>query len=161
MFGKKNALLLEEAEATIKRQQEKIDWYQRHYEKQQVYIEELYDVIGDLSRQLGVILTAENIERVKNSPYLEGNSNFLYDLHTLFSTRFKKGKNVTCYFGKELAEIKRKFEDRDFKGSEMAYLTERFTLGDLRRLLREGMWKNHLIVVLKAIRRDRKLDSNM
>lgn len=61
MFGKKNALLLEEAEAKLKQQQDKLDWYQRHYEKQQVYIEELYDVVGDLSRQLGIVHTCQDI----------------------------------------------------------------------------------------------------
>ncbi|HIJ80278.1 MAG TPA: hypothetical protein HPP76_01055 [Desulfuromonadales bacterium] len=158
MFGKKNALLLQAAEETIKRQQEKIDWYQRHYEKQQQYIDDLYDLIADLARQLGAVLNAENIERLKNSPYLENNSNFMLDLYTLFSTRFKKGKNVTCYFGKDLSDIKKKFSDRDFKNCELAYLTERFSLGDLRRVLKEGMWKNHLDVVLRTIRRDKKLD---
>ena len=48
MFGKK-AQLLEEAEKTISQQQDQLDRYKRHYEKQQEYIEGLYDVIGDLS----------------------------------------------------------------------------------------------------------------
>ena len=134
MFGKKNAILLEGAEAKLRQQQDKLDWYQRHYEKQQVYIEELYDVVGDLSRQLGMVLKSENMERLQKNPFLEENSNFFLDLYLLFSTRFKKGKNVTCYYGKELEELQRKFQDRDFKNSKNVHLTERLTLENLRTL---------------------------
>ena len=139
MFGKK-AQLLEEAETTIKRQQEQLDTYKRHYEKQQEYIEGLYDVIADLSRQLGSALKHENLERLQNNPYREENSNFFLDLHTLFNAKIKKGQNVTCYFGKELPEIKRKFQDRDFNNSTLTLLTERFTLDDLRTLFKDWLW---------------------
>lgn len=158
MFGKKNALLLEEAEAKIKQQQEKLEWYQRHYEKQQVYIEDLYDVVGDLSRQLGMVLKSENMERLQKSSFLEENSNFFLDLYLLFSTRFKKGKNVTCYFGKELEELKRKFQDRDFKNSNNVHLTERLSLENLRTLFKDGLWRKSVEDSLRAIRSDRKLD---
>src|SRR5664279_2615160 len=131
MFGKKNALLLEEAQAQIKLLHDKLDWYQRHYEKQQGYVEELYDVVGDLSRQLGLVLKSENIERLQQSPFLEETSNFFLDLYVLFNTRLKKGRNVTCYFGKELEELQRKFENRDFKNISVINLTERLTLGNL------------------------------
>lgn len=159
MFGKKNALLLEEAEAKIKQQQDKLDWYQRHYEKQQVYIEELYDVVSDLSRQLGMVLKIENMERLQKSSYLEDNSNFFLDLYLLFSTRFKKGKNVTCYYGKELEELQRKFQDRDFKNSKNIHLTERLTLDDLRKLFKDGLWRKSVEESLQAIRHERKLDT--
>jgi len=127
MFGKKNQLL-EEAEVTIQNQQELIDKYKRVYEKQQGYIEGLYDVIGDLTRQLGSVLQKENLERLQNNPHLEDNSNFFLDLHALFSSRVKKGSNVTCYFGKDLMELRRKFQDRDFKDSTLIHLTERFSI---------------------------------
>ena len=160
MFGKKNALLLEAAEAKIKQQQDKLDWYQRHYEKQQVYIEELYDVAGDLSRQLGMVLKGENMERLQASPFLEGNSNFFLDLYLLFSTRFKKGRNITCYYGKELEELQRKFEDRDFKNCKVTYLTERLSLGDLLTLLRVGLWRKSVEDSLIMIRNEKKMDTN-
>lgn len=160
MFGKKNALLLEEAEAKIKLQQDKIDWYERHYEKQQMYIEELYDVVSDLSRQLGMVLKSENFERIQNSVFLEENSNFFLDLHTLFDTKLKKGKNVSCYYGKDLEELQRKFEDRDFKNSKVVYLTERLTLENLRTILRVYLWRKPLEESLQAIRSERKLDTN-
>src|SRR6185369_1775767 len=158
MFGKK-AQLLEDAEATIKQLQEQLDRYKRHYEKQQDYIEGLYDVVGDMSRQLGSALKKENLERLQNNPYLEDNSNFFLDLHTLFSSKIKKGQNVTCYFGKELAEINRKFQERDFKNGRLVHLTERFTLDDLRKLFKEWMWKKPLEEGLVAIRKERDLDS--
>jgi hypothetical protein len=158
MFGKKNALLLEDAETKIKQLQDKLDWYQRHYEKQQGYIEELYDVVGDLSRQLGMVLKSENIERLQKSPFLEENSNFFLDLHMLFSSRLQKGKNVTCYFGKELEELQRKFQDRDFKNSKNAHLTERFTLDNLRAFIKEGLWRKPVAESLQAIRDERRLD---
>jgi hypothetical protein len=160
MFGNKNAVLLAEAEAKIKQQQDKLDWYQRHYEKQQVYIEELYDVIGDLSRQLGMVLNSENMERIQASPFLGDNSNFFLDLYVLFSNRFKKGRNVTCYYGKELEELQRKFEDRDFKNSKVLYLTERLSLDDLLTLLRIGLWRKSVEDALQAIRSERKLETN-
>ncbi len=159
MFGKKNALLLEEAEEKLKRQQEKLDWYQRHYEKQQGYIEELYDVVADLSRQLGMVLNKENLERIQNHQNLEDNSNFFLDLYLLFSSRFKKGKNVTCYYGKELEELQRKFQDRDFKNSKLVYLTERLTLYNLCELFKEGIWRKSIEDKLRAIRNERKLDT--
>jgi hypothetical protein len=158
MFGKKNALLLLEAEAKIKQQQEKLEWYQRHYEKQQNYIENLYDITGDLSRQLGMVLKAENMERLQKSTFLEENSDFFLDLYLLFSTRYHKGKNVTCYFGKELEELKRKFQDRDFKNSKNIYLTERLTLENLRSLFKDGLWRKTVEESLKAIRDERQLD---
>jgi hypothetical protein len=158
MFGKKNALLLEEAEAKIKQQQEKLDWYQRHYEKQQGYIEELYDIVGDFSRQLGIVLKNENIERLKKSPFLEENSDFFLDLYLLFSTRFKKGRNVTCYYGKDIDELKRKFQDRDFKNCKNIHLTERLTLGNLSTFFRDGLWRKSVGDSLQVIRSERKLD---
>lgn len=158
MFGKKNALLLEEAEEKLKRQQEKLDWYQRHYEKQQGYIEELYDVVADLSRQLGMVLDKNNMERILNHPNLEDNSNFFLDLYLLFNSRFKKGKNVTCYFGKDLEELKRKFQDRDFKNSTLVHLTERLNLYNLCTLLKEGLWRKNIEDTLRSIRNERKLD---
>ena len=160
MFGKKNALLLKEAEANIKRQQDKLDWYQRHYEKQQIYIEELYDVAGDLSRQLGMVLNGKSIERIQVSPFLEDNSNFFIDLYLLFSTRFKKGKNVTCYYGKELKELQSKFEDRDFRNSRIIHLTERLSLKDLLVLLRGGLWNKSVEDSLQTIRSEKKFDTN-
>jgi len=150
--------LLQEAEATSRQQQEQLDKYKRHYEKQQGYIEGLYDVIGDMSRQLGAALQKENLDRLQNNPYLEDNSNFFLDLHTLFSSRIKKGSNVTCYFGKDLVEIKRKFQDRDFKDSALIHLTERFSIDDLRRLFKDWMWKKPLLEGLKAIRNEKNLD---
>lgn len=159
MFGKKNALLLEEAEARIKQQQDKLDWYQRHYEKQQVYIEELYDVVGDLSRQLGMVLKSENIERLQKSPFLDENSNFFLDLYLLFTTKFKKGKNVASFFGKDLEDIKRKFQDRDFKNCKNVYLTERLTLENLRTLLRVGLWRKSIEEMLRSLRVEKKLDN--
>lgn len=158
MFGKK-AQLLEEAETTIQQLQDQLDKYKRHYEKQQDYIEGLYDVIGDLSRQLGSVLQKENLERLQSNPYLEDNSSFFLDLHALFSSKIKKGQNVTCYFGKDLLEINRKFQDRDFKNSKLTLLTERFTLDDLRKLFKEWMWKKPLETGLLAIRKERDLDS--
>jgi hypothetical protein len=157
MFGKKAQLL--EADTTIRQLQEELDRSKRHYEKQQDYIEGLYDVISDLSRQLGSVLQKENLERLQNNPYLEDNSNFFLDLFTLFSSKIKKGHNVTCYFGKDLIEIKRKFQDRDFKNSRLTLQTERFTLDDLRKLFKEWMWKKPLEEGLLAIRRERDLDS--
>lgn len=159
MFGKKNAILLSEAETKIKQQQDKLDWYQRHYEKQQCYIEELYDVVGDLSRQLGMVLKSENMERLQKSPFLEENSNFFLDLYLLFSTRFKKGKNVTCYYGKEREELQRKFQDRDFKNSKVIQLTERLTLGNLRTVFKDGLWRKSVEDSLQQIRSERNLDS--
>jgi hypothetical protein len=158
MFGKK-AQLLEEAESTIRQQQDQIEKYKRQYEKQQGYIEGLYDVIGDMSRQLGAALQQENLERLQKNPYLEENSNFFLDLHLLFSSKIKKGSNVTCYFGKDLIEIKRKFQDRDFKNSDAIHLTERFSIDDLRKVFKEWMWKKPLVDGLKAIRKERDLDS--
>jgi hypothetical protein len=160
MFGKKNTLLLEEAEAKIRLQQDKLDWYQRHYEKQQVYIEELYDVVGDFSRQLGMVLKSENMERLQKSAFLEDNSNFFLDLYLLFSTRFKKGRNVTCYYGKELEELQRKFQDRDFKNSRIIQLTERLALGNLRTFFKDGLWRKSVEDSLQSIRNERKLDTN-
>ena len=157
MFGKKAQL--EEAAATIRQQQDLIEKYKRDYEKQQGYIEGLYDVIGDLSRQLGSLLQKENLERVQNSPYLEENSNFFLDLHMLFSSKLKKGSNVTCYFGKDLLELKRKFQDRDFKNSTLTHLTERFSIDDLRKIFKEWMWKKPLADGLNAVRKERGLDS--
>ena len=158
MFGKKNAALLEEADTRIKQLNDKLEWYQRHYEKQQGYIEELYDVVGDLSRQLGLVLKSENIERVQRSPYLEETSDFFLDLYVLFNTRLKKGKNVTCYFGKELEELRRKFEDRDFRNSEIINLTERLTLGNLCSLFKRGLWRGTVEDSLKALRAERGFD---
>jgi hypothetical protein len=160
MFGKKNAALLELAETKIKQQQDKLDWYQRHYEKQQGYIEELYDVVGDLSRQLGMVLKSENMERLQKSPYLEENSNFFLDLYLLFSTRFKKGRNVTCYYGKELEELQRKFQERDFKNSKVILLTERLNLENLRSVFKDGLWRKSVEDTLLAIRSERNLDSD-
>lgn len=159
MFGKK-AELLQEAETTINQQQEQLDRFKRNYEKQQEYIEGLYDVIGDLSRQLGSVLQKENLERLQNNPYLEENSHFLLDLHLLFSSKITKGPNVTCYFGKDLSEIKRKFQDRDFRNGKLAHLTERFTLDDLRKLFKDWMWKKPLEQGLLAIRKERNLDTD-
>lgn len=158
MFGNKGQLL-QEAEIKIKQQQEQLDRVTRHYEKQQQYIEELYDVISDLTRQLGSVLQKENLERLQSNPYLEDNSNFFLDLHILFSSTIKKGQNVTCYFGKDLVDIKRKFQERDFKNGRLALLTERFTLNDLRKLLKAWMWKKPLEEGLMAIRKERDLDS--
>jgi len=158
MFGKK-AQLLQDAETTIKQQQDQLDKYKRHYDKQQEYIEGLYDVIGDLSRQLGSVLQKENLERLQNNPYLEDNSSFFLDLYTLFSSKIKKGQNVTCYFGKDLVEINRKFQERDFKNGKLAHLTERFTLDDLRKLFKEWMWKKPLEEGLLAIRKEKDLDN--
>lgn len=157
MFGKK-AQLLQDAEATIRQQQEQIDKLKRHYEKQQEYIEGLYDVIGDMSRQLGAALQKENLERLQNNPHLEDNSSFFLDLHALFSSKIKKGSNVTCYFGKDLVEIKKKFQDRDFKNSALIHLTERFTIEDLRRVFKEFMWRKPLAEGLATIRKEKDLD---
>lgn len=157
MFGKKQQLL-HEAEATIRQQQELIGKYRRQHEKQQAYIEGLFDVIGDMSRQLGSALQKENLERLQSNPYLEDNSNFFLDLHTLFSSRTHKGSNVACYFGKELQEIKRKFQDRDFKNSSMVHLTERFTIEDLRGLFKNWMWKKPLEEGLIAVRKEKNLE---
>jgi hypothetical protein len=158
MFGKK-AQLLQDAEVTIKQQQDQLEKHKRHYEKQQEYIEGLYDVIGDLSRQLGAALQKENLERLQNNPYLEENSNFFLDLHMLFSSKIKKGSNVTCFFGKDLVEIKRKFQDRDFKNSATIHLTERFSIEDLRKIFKEWMWKKPLLDGLQAIRKEKNLDT--
>jgi hypothetical protein len=158
-FGKKTQQL-DDADATIKQQLDLIERYKRNYEKQQGYIEELYDLVGDLSRQLGTALNKDNIERLQNHPYLDQNSEFFMDLHALFSSRIKKGQNVTCYFGKDLGEIKRKFQDRDFKNSDLIHLTERFTLNDLRMLIKNWMWKKPLVDGLQAIRIERDLDSS-
>jgi hypothetical protein len=158
MFGKKNALLLEEAEAKIRQQQEKLDWYQRHYEKQQGYIEELYDLVGELTRQFGVMLQCENLERLVKHPFLQENSSLFLDLHLLFSTKLKKGKNVTCYFGKELEELKRRFQDRDFKNSANIHLTERLTIGELTTLLKERLWRKSVVESLQSIRSEKKFD---
>jgi len=158
MFGRRNQLLVE-AETTIRQQKDLIDKYKRQYEKQQDYIEGLYDVIGDMSRQLGAALKKENLERLQNNPFLEDNSNFFLDLHTLFSSKVKKGANVTCYFGKDLVDIKRKFQDRDFKNSALIHLTERFSVDDLRSIFKEWMWKKPLAEGLNAIRKEKNLDS--
>ena len=160
MFGNKNELLLREAEARIKQQQDKLDWYQRHYEKQQVYIEELYDVVGDFSRQLGMVLKSENMERLQKSTFLEENSAFFLDLYLLFSIRLKKGRNVTCYYGKALEELQRKFQDRDFKNCHNAYLTERLTLGDLRTLFKSALWRKSVEETLLELRKERKLEED-
>ena len=160
MFGKKNALLLEAAEAKIKRLQEKLDWYQQHYEKQQDYVEDLYDVVGDLSRQLGMVLKSENLDRLQKSSFLEDNSNFFLDLYLLFSTRLRKGKNVSCYYGKELDELQRKFQDRDFKNSKIVHLTERLNLEDLRTLFKDGLWRKTVEDSLRAIRVEKNLDTD-
>jgi hypothetical protein len=157
MFGRTNQLL-KDAQATIRQQQDLIDRYKRQYEKQQGYIEGLYDVIADMSRQLGAALQQDNLERLQNNPYLEDNSNFFLDLNTLFSSRVKKGSNVTCYFGKDLVEIKRKFQDRDFKDCSTTHLTERFSIEDLLTILKEWMWKKPLVDGLKAIRKEKSLD---
>ena len=159
MFGiGKKSQLLEEAEATIRQQQELIDKYKRNYEKQQGYIEGLYDVIGDLTRQMGSALQKDTLERLQINPHLEDNSNFFLDLHTLFSSKIKKGSNVTCYFGKDLVELRRKFQDRDFKDSSLILLTERFTIEDLRRIFKEWMWKKPLAEGLQALRKEKGLD---
>jgi len=158
MFGNKKQLF-QEAEATIRQQQDLIDKCKRQYEKQQGYIEGLYDVIGEMSRQLGAALKQENLERLQNNPYLEDNSNFFLDLHTLFSSRINKGSNVTCYFGKDLVDLKRKFQDRDFKNSALIHLTERFSIDDLRRIFKDWMWKKPLMEGLQAIRKEKDLDS--
>jgi hypothetical protein len=160
MFGKKNALLLEEAESQLRLQQDKLDWYQRHYAKQQIYIEELQDVVGDLSRQLGMVLKSENMERLQKNTFLEDNSNFFLDLYLLFSTKFKKGKSVACYYGTELEELRRKFQDRDFKSSKVIHLTERLTLENLRTLLKDGLWRKPVEDSLRSIRSERRLDTN-
>jgi len=112
-----------------------------------------------MSRQLGAALQQENLERLQKNPYLEDNSNFFLDLHLLFSSKIKKGSNVTCYFGKDLVEIKRKFQDRDFKNSELIHLTERFSIDDLRKIFKEWMWKKPLADGLKAVRKEKDLDS--
>jgi hypothetical protein len=161
MFGKKNALLLEEAEAKIRHLQDKIDWYERHYEKQQIYIEELYDVVAVICRQLGMVLESENIERLQKHRNLQDNSNFFLDLYRLFSTKFQKGKNVACYYGKDLDELQRKFQERDFKNSRIVYLTERLTLDNLLTIIKEGLWNKSLEDTLVAIRRERKLETNL
>jgi hypothetical protein len=158
MFGKKNALLLEDAEARIKQLQDKLDSQQRQSEKQQIHIEELYDVIGDLSRQLGIVLKSENMERIQKSSFLDENSNFFLDLYLLFSTRFKKGREVSCYYGRELEELKRKFQDRDFKNSKVIHLTERLSLEDLRGLFKDGLWRKSVEDALQSIRNQKKLD---
>ena len=116
-------------------------------------------MIGDMARQLGAALKKENLERLQNNPYLEDNSNFFLDLHALFSSKVKKGENVTCYFGKDLVDIKRKFQDRDFKNSALIHLTERFSVDDLRRIFKEWMWKKPLAEGLNAIRKEKNLDS--
>lgn len=157
MFGKK-AELLQEAETTIQQLQDKLDRYKRHYENQQEYIEKLYDVIGDMSRQLGSALQKDNLVRLQINPYLEENSNFFLDLYTLFSSKVKKGQNITCYFGKDLVDITRKFQERDFKDGKLALLTERFMLDDLRKLFKDWMWKKPLKEGLLAIRKERDLD---
>jgi hypothetical protein len=149
MFGKTDQLL-HEAEATIRQQQ-------RQYEKQQEHIEELYDVIGDLARQLGSALQKENLERLQHNPFLEENSNFFLDLSSLFSSRVKKGPNVTCYFGKDLIELKRKFQDRDFKNSTLIHRTERMSIEDLRRIFKEFMWKKPLLEGLNTLRKEKSL----
>jgi len=157
MFGKKAQLL--EADTANKQLQEQLERCKRNYEKQQEYIEGLYDVIGDLSRQLGAVLQKENLERLQTNPYSADNSSFFHDLHALFSSKIKKGQNVTCYFGKDLADIKRKFQDRDFKNSKLIHLTERFTVDDLRKLFKEWMWKKPLEEGLTAIRKERDLET--
>jgi len=160
MFGRKKALLLKEAEAKISQLQIKIDWYERHYEKQQTYIEDLYDVVAVMSRQLGMVLDNENMERLQKHRNLQDNSNFFLDLNLLFSTKFQKGKNVTCYYGKDLDELQHKFNDRDFKNSKIVYLTERLTLNNLYKILKDGLWIRPLEDSLRAIRSGRKLDTN-
>jgi hypothetical protein len=158
LFGKKTQML-GEADSTIKQQQDVIDRYKRHYEKQQEYIDGLYDVISDLTRQLGSVLNADNLERLQKNPHLEDNSNFFLDLSMLFGSKLKKGQNLTCYFGKDLAEIRRKFQERDFRNSDLILLTERFSLDDLRNLLKNWMWKKPLVDGLQAIRLEKDLDS--
>jgi len=159
MFGNKKAQLLEAAEAKIKLQQERLDWYQRHFESQQAHIEELYDVVSDLSRQLGMVLKSDNIERLQKSSYLEENSNFFLDLYLLFNARFRKGKNISSYYGRDLDDIKRKFQDRDFKNSALIHLTERLTLDDLRTLFKDGLWRKSLKDMLLSIRIEKQLDT--
>ena len=157
MFGMKNQQV-QNAEENIRQLQEQVEKLKRHYDKQQDYIEGLYDVISDLTRQLGSALKPENMERLQHNPHLEDNSNFFLDLHALFSSRIKKGTNVTCFFGKDLPEIRRKFQDRDFKNHELAHMTERLTIQDLSTLLRDWMWKKPLAEGLRSIRKDKALD---
>jgi hypothetical protein len=119
----------------------------------------LYDVIADLSRQIGMVFRSENMKRLQDHPNLADNGNFLLDLHLLFSSRFKKGENRACYFGKDLDVLQRKFQDRDFKNSKLVHLTERLTLSNLCTLFREGLWKNTLEGALLEIRKEKKLDT--
>ncbi len=156
-FGNKTQKLLNDAETTIKQQQDLIEHYTRHYEKQQKYIESLYDVIGDLTHRLGMALDTDNWDRLEANPYLEENSDFYLDMGVLFSARMRKRQNVTCYFGKELALIKKKFQDRDFRNASLVYLTERFTLDDLLKLFKNRMWKKPLKESLESIRKERGL----
>jgi hypothetical protein len=157
MFGRKTRLL-KEAQATITSQEEMLDWYQRHYVKQQGYIEGLYDVIGDLSVQLSLALGEERLKQ--NSSNNARTSDFFSDLAILFSTKLKTKRNVKCYFGKPLPELKKRFHDRDFRNSSNIYLTERFSLDDLRRVFRELAANKPLEAVLTAIRESKKLDAH-
>ncbi len=157
IFGKTNQQL-EDAEARIKKLQEQLDWHERHYQKQQGYIEGLYDVIGDLCRQLGMVLNRDNYPRIQGHRNQTDNCNFFQDLAPLFHSRMNKNRNITCYFGKDLVEIRKKFQDRDFKDSSLIHLTERFSLEDLKRLLRDLMWKKPLKDGLAEIRAEKKLD---
>lgn len=155
IFGKKE---LEEAHARNKKLSEQLEWHERHYQKQQEYIEDLYDLIGDMSRQLGMVLNEVNYDRIRKHPNVDDCSNFFQDISQLFNTRIKKNRNVTCYFGKDLVEIRKKFEDRDFRDSSLIHLTERFSLYDLKRFIRELAWKKPLREGLEDIRRERNLD---
>ena len=155
IFGKKE---LEEANARNKKLSEQLEWHERHYQKQQEYIEDLYDLIGDMSRQLGMVLNEVNYDRIRKHPNVDDCSNFFQDISQLFNTRIKKNRNVTCYFGKDLVEIRKKFEDRDFRDSSLIHLTERFSLYDLKRFIRELAWKKPLREGLEDIRRERNLD---
>ena len=160
MFGKK-AQMLNEAEDTIRQLKEQVDRDRRQYEKQQGYIEGLYDLVADLSRMLGSALQKENLERLQNNRFLDENSSFFLDLHTLFSTKVTKGTNVTCFFGKDQIEIRKRFQERDFKNIKAPLLMEHFTSDDLRTLFREHMWKKSLVQGLLEIRSQKGLDRTL
>jgi hypothetical protein len=76
----------------------------------------------------------------------------------LFGAKFKKGKNAACYFGKDLEDIQRKFQDRDFKDSKNVHLTERFTLENLRRVFKDALWRKSIGDSLREIRAEKRLD---
>lgn len=156
MFIKKKRLL--DAEETIRRLEEKLDWHERHYEKQQIYIEQLYDLIAEMSLQLGRVLKVENLPKLQANPYAEDNKDFFLDLSLLFATKLKKGHNVTCYFGKDLVEIRKKFQDRDFKNVKIAHMLERLSVQDLHIVLKEIMWKKSLDDGMSVLRKQKGLD---